>query len=94
MTPSWPSTDATPDPVWIEDACGRCSRAASPAGLRYVSGTSPDALLAALAWVDDRYDGVEDYLVANGAPTGISDRLRARLAQTDGLTPETTTGYG
>lgn len=48
-------------------------------GFRYILEPQPDALMAALTWIDNTYDGVEGYLIAAGVAPATINRLRGTM---------------
>jgi protein-tyrosine phosphatase len=70
-----------PDPALVGERLVRLMPAGHRVtpGFRYILEAQPDALLAALTWIDDTHDGVEGYLIAAGvAPTTV-ERLRRTM---------------
>ncbi|MCV7412542.1 tyrosine-protein phosphatase [Mycobacterium florentinum] len=72
-----------PDPALVGDRLVRLM----PAGYRVTPGfrcilePRPDALLAALTWIDDTHDGVEGYLTTVGVAPATIKRLRRTMVR-------------
>jgi protein-tyrosine phosphatase len=70
-----------PDPALVGERLARLMPAGHEVtpGFRYVLEPQPDALLAALTWIDESFGGAEGFLLATGVARDTIDRLRRTM---------------